>query len=146
MTPMTGFSVQAVEGGFRCIVNYHGQPLSETFNGGCLCGAWRVGEQFLLLISDANGYEDWSHLHLLDKTMKRLETVHLGGVYTFGETDDIEATADGALRFTFPNFRYRWQVTVLRKPQWRIGAIWPFSLVTYSRKWRTQLRCNLISK
>lgn len=146
MTPITGFSTQEFDGGFRCIVNYQGQPLREVFDGGQLCGAWRVGDQNLLLISDANGFEDWTHLYLLDAQMRLLETAHLGGLSTFGETGDIEATEDGTLCFTFPNIRYRWKVTVLLKPQWRLGAVWPCSLVKYSGRWRTQLRCDLISR
>jgi hypothetical protein len=146
MTPVSKFSCETSDDGYRCTLYYEGKVLRKSFEGGYLKGAWKVSDKTLLLIDDANGFEDRTNLHLLDAQLNWLESAHLGSLYSPGETQNMEVMAARVLTFTFPDANHRWQVEVLPLPQWRLPKVLPWTTVSYSAPiWRTQLRCQLVA-
>jgi hypothetical protein len=119
MTPTLEFSVQSYSTGYKCQLLRNQKPLPLELGGGELLGAWQVHDKYLLLINDANGYEDHVNAHLLDAQMQVIESVGIGAMYSTGAVENIEIQGPKQIGFTFPTGGQRWQLTVSPTPLWR---------------------------
>lgn len=124
MTPTAEFSVLPDVTGFNCRLYRKGQPLQLQLDGGRLLGAWQVQDKYLLLINDANGFEDLANLHLLDAQMQLVDSISLGSSYCTGQAQNIQILNSTQIKFSFPDDEHAWRITVLQMPRWRNPLTW----------------------
>lgn len=119
MTPTLEFSVQSDSTGYKCQLLRDQKPLSLELSGGELLGAWQVYDKYLLLINDANYYEDSVNIHLLDAQMQVIESVSIGVMYSTGEAENIEILGPEQIGFSYPTSDQLWHLTISPTPRWR---------------------------
>lgn len=95
---------------------FSNQPTGKRAPGALLEAALRVGDDYLLFMTDDVPFEDFLSVVLLDDEFNVKDSARIGGVYSTGTFSSLELQEPHSVRFRFIGDR-TWTVRVLDRPQ-----------------------------
>ncbi|WNG58735.1 hypothetical protein F0U59_31375 [Archangium gephyra] len=105
MTPISGFTLRhdaPREAGRPGALLHEGRETGIELDAAMLNAQFRVPpERYLLFFTDDCPYEEELQIILLDKDLRLLDGVKLGGMYTPGILSDIRQEGENQLSFSF---------------------------------------------
>jgi hypothetical protein len=114
-----------------------GHATGKRVFGAVLEAAVRIGEYYLLFMTDDVPFEESLGIILLDKGLSVKDSARIGGLYTTGSFSALELCEPSVVRFRFIEDT-SWEVRILEKPQLRLpfvsdppGVYRPFSLTRH---------------
>lgn len=111
-----------------------GRTAEEPLEGTVLEACVQHGNQYLLFLTDDIPFEDSLHIHLLDESLNRIDTVTLGAAYTTGHFRNLTCQDSGRITFEFFGDCV-WEIVMLPKKRLRLPFVSGPKGVSWQKGW-----------
>lgn len=128
---------------FICL-KHHISKQQVTLEGAYLEAQYRYGINYLIFTSNDCPFEERLSIYYLDESLKTLDALELGAIYTPGILDDLTIIYPNKLSFSFFDREEQWHLTIAEqgsfKPLFHTSSVRrkrPF----YTKRW-LDLKCT----
>ncbi len=102
----------------------HGQRTDIIIDGAWLEACLRVGNRYLAFLTHDCPFEESLSIHLLDQTLKPLDGIGMGLMYTTGHFRNLTPETPDRLHFDFYDDN-PWYLQIREQPEWRLPGTDP---------------------
>lgn len=100
--------------------NTHSKRQVEVL-GKILEAQYRIGDNFLLLVTEGNPFEEALYIYYFDKSLQIKDSIELSAMYAEGMLRNLSVTNANTIQFSFFDNDERWLLKILPSPEWIFG-------------------------
>lgn len=86
-----------------------------SLSGAVLEAQYRIGSNYLLLVTEDNPFEEALYIYYVDNHLKIIDSLELSAMYAEGMVRNLVVDAPDKLRFAFFDNNEEWLLTILSK-------------------------------
>lgn len=91
-----------------------------SLSGAVLEAQYRVGNNYLLLITEDNPFEEALYIYYVNNHLKNIDSLELSAMYAQGMVRNLLIAAPDKIRFAFFDNNEEWLLTILPKATYSI--------------------------
>ncbi len=101
----------------KILIEHLKSEIQIEIPGKILEAQYRVGENFLIFVTEGNPFEEALYLYYFNKTLEIIDSLELSAMYTGGMLKNLSVTNPDVIKFSFFESQEEWTLKILANPR-----------------------------
>ncbi len=101
----------------KILIEHLKSEIQIEIPGKILEAQYRVGENFLIFVTEGNPFEEALYLYYFNKTLEIIDSLELSAMYTEGMLKNLSVTNPDVIKFSFFESQEEWTLKILANPR-----------------------------